>query len=195
MRTTVNVFASGYDTTTSGNGCSPDGCMPENTRDNSLDANSRWSCQGDILDDDNNGCWLDYYFDEAQDIVRMRIAFHKGDQRTRTLDVYENGNYHSTITSGGSTMGYQNFMLDTDETNRIRLRLDGYGDNSDVWLSITEVRLRAFRNTCLMPFFVSLSDECRLASVGGLKSRFSSIGTFVPVSIKPTCGFDDIFKL
>ena len=140
-RTTVEVFASGYDTRTSGNGCSPDGCMPENTRDNSRDANSRWSCQGDSLDDDdNNGCWLDYYFDEPQDIVRMRIAFHKGDENTRSLDVYEDGNYHSTITSSGSTLGYQNFLLDTDETNRIRLRLDDYSNNGDVWLSITEVR-------------------------------------------------------
>ena len=137
------MFASGYDTRTSGNGCSPDGCTPENTRDNNLDANSRWSCQGDSLDDDDiNGCWLDYYFDEPQDIVRMRIAFHKGNENTRSLDVYEDGHYHSTITSSGSTLGYQNFLLDTDKTNRIRLRLDRYSTNTDVWLSITEVRYR-----------------------------------------------------
>lgn len=44
------------------------------------------------------------------------------------------------MTSSTSTLGCQYFLLDTDETNRIRLPLDGYSNNTDVWLSITEVR-------------------------------------------------------
>ena len=142
LRTTVTVDAAGYDDRTSGNGCNPDGCIPENTRDNDIEANSRWSCQGDDLDsaDGDEGCWIDYYFDDPQDIVRMRIAFHKGCENVRTLDVYVNDSYHSTITSNGYTVEYQNFLLNTDETDKIRLRLENYDSNSDVWLSLTEVR-------------------------------------------------------
>ena len=101
MRTDVDVAATGFDQRTGGSGCSPNGCVPENTRDTSFSANSRWSCQGDILDSANadEGCCITYFFEEPQDIVRLRMAFHKGDEDTRTLDVYDNGNYHSTITS------------------------------------------------------------------------------------------------
>ncbi|CAN0537357.1 unnamed protein product, partial [Scytosiphon promiscuus] len=73
---------------------SPDGCTPENTRDTSLDANSRWSCKGDLVEG-NGGCCIDYSFEEPQDIVSLDIAFHRGTDRTRTLDVYENGDFHS----------------------------------------------------------------------------------------------------
>ena len=142
-RTWVDVNANGYDTRTSGSGCSPSGCVPSNTRDNDIWANSRWSCKGDILDssDEDDGCCITYTFEEPQDIVRMRIAFHKGDENTRTLDVFDNGDQHSTITSSGSTLGYQSFNLYTDETKDIKLCLDDPRWYTDVWLSITEVRL------------------------------------------------------
>ncbi|CAN0476352.1 unnamed protein product, partial [Scytosiphon promiscuus] len=88
------------------------GCIPENTRDGSRSSNSRWSCKGDILDDDDEGCWIEYYFDEPQDIEEVRIAFHRGTENTRTLNVYDNGWYHSQIESSGETNGYQTFDLD-----------------------------------------------------------------------------------
>ena len=143
-RTSVGVDATGYDKRTSGSGCSPDGCVPYNTRDDDLSANSRWSCQGGILDssDDDKGCCITYSFEEPQDIVRMQIAFHKGDERVRTLDVFDNGDYHSTIGSSGSTLGYQSFDLSTDETEDIELCLEDPEMSTDVWLSITEVRWR-----------------------------------------------------
>ena len=147
----VDVDATGYDTRTSGNGCSPDGCVPSNTRDGDLLANSRWSCRGDILDssNDDEGCCITYYFEEPQDIVTMRIAFHRGDENTRSLDVFDNGDQHSTITSSGSTLGYQNFELNTDETEDIKLCLDNPNENTNVWLSITEVRWRSSRPSCV----------------------------------------------
>ena len=110
-------------------GCDPDGCVPENTRDRSRAANSRWSCEGD-------DCCITYSFEEPQDIVSMRIAFHLGNERTRTLDVYDNGDHHSEITSSGNTLGYETFYLNTDETEDLKLCLDG---DDDEWLSITEV--------------------------------------------------------
>ena len=127
----MDVDATDYDDRDAGDGgCDPDGCVPENTRDGSRAANSRWSCEGD-------DCCITYSFEEPQDIVRMRIAFHMGNVRTRTLDVYDNGNHHSEITSSGNTLGYENFYLNTDETEDIKLCLDG---DDDEWLSITEVR-------------------------------------------------------
>ena len=135
-RTRVYVDATDYDYRDADDGgCDPNGCVPENTRDGSRAANSRWSCQGD-------GCCITYSFKVPQDIIRVRIAFYKGDQRIRTLDVYENGDYHSSITSGGVTSGFQNFLLNTDETEYIKLCLD---DDGDDWLSITEVCSRALR--------------------------------------------------
>ena len=125
VRTTVDVSATDYDE----DGCDPDGCLPENTRDGSRAANSRWSCQGD-------GCCITYTFEEPQDIVKLRIAFHLGDERIRTLDVYDNGEYDSEITSSGDTLYYETFYLNTDETEELKLCLD---DDGDDWLSITEV--------------------------------------------------------
>ena len=136
-RTTVVVDASAFDTRTSGSGCSPDGCRPENTRDDSLDANSRWSCRG-ILVDGNEGCCIVYYFDEPQDIVTMNIAFHRGTVRTRLLNVYDNGDFHSQIESSGLTNDFQAFALNSDETADITLCLDDSMSDTE-WLSITEV--------------------------------------------------------
>ena len=141
-RTTVDVDASGYDPRTSGSGCSPNGCIPANTRDGSRSSNSRWSCKGDIFDssDDDEGCWIAYYIDEPQDLVEIQVAFYKGKEDKSTLKVYNNGRYHGKIKSSGSTNGYQTFELDTNETEELKLRLD---DDGDVWISITEVRPRS----------------------------------------------------
>ncbi|MEP2260962.1 MAG: hypothetical protein ABJI00_06075 [Paracoccaceae bacterium] len=137
-RTTVKVSASGYDTRTSDPGCSPKGCIPKNTRDHNLSSTSRWSCKGDILDNDK-GCWIKYSFKEPQDIKEIEIAFYKGDEGTRTLKVYSNGRFHTKIKSSGKTNDFQTFDLDTDETSELKLYLNDYKSNSDVWLSLTEV--------------------------------------------------------
>lgn len=136
-RTTVTVEASAFDERTSGSGCSPNGCTPGNTRDNSLDANSRWSCSGNLVEGDG-GCCIEYSFEEPQDIVDMNIAFHRGTRRTRTLNVFDNGDFHSQIVSSGSTNGFEAFVLNSDETADITLCLDDSASDS-VFLSITEV--------------------------------------------------------
>lgn len=69
----------------------------------------------------------------------MKIAFFKGKDNTRTLNVYTDGWYHSKITSSGNTNGYQTFDLYTDETSELMLYFDDYESDSDVWLSIAEV--------------------------------------------------------
>ena len=115
-----------------------------NTRDSSLDANSRWSCKGDLVEGDG-GCCIEYYFEEPQDIVRVDIAFHKGTENIRTLNVYNNGELHTQIESSGSTFEYQEFAINTDETADLSLCLDDYESNTDMWLSITEVGTGSFK--------------------------------------------------
>ena len=85
----------------------------------------------------------------------MRIAFHKGDENTRVLQVFDNGAEYRKITSSGSTLGFQYFSLYTDETAEIKLCLADPISNTDVWLSITEVRpgeLTSVKYYCLRYF-------------------------------------------
>ena len=132
--TTVTTYASAYDTRTSSPGCSPDGCVAALTRDRSWNDDSRWSCNKDL---DNEQCKITYEFDNAQDIVKMRLKLYKGDERRRTLKITASGGYKKTITSSGTANGYENFDLDTDETEW--LTLESTGLNKDDWISITEV--------------------------------------------------------
>ena len=132
-RTTVAVNANAYDTRTSGFGCAPYGCEAANTRDGSL--SSRWSCKEDMLEDEN--CEITYIFEQPQDIVRMLIAFYKGDERTRELKVKVNAFSRYTIESSGETNGFEEFALDLDGTES--LTLEGLGLHLDQWIAITEV--------------------------------------------------------
>ena len=68
----------------------------------------------------------------------MKIAFHNGTVRTRLLNVYDNGDFHSQIESSGLTNGFQEFALNSDETAVITLCLDDSMSDAE-WLSITEV--------------------------------------------------------
>ena len=141
-RTSVDVDANGYDERTSGNGCSPSGCVPYNTRDGEPWSNSRWSCKGEILDssDEDDGCCIWYTFEEPQDIEEVSIAFDRGTERTRCLDVFSNGKKIDTINSSGTTSDFEWFNIYTDETKELRFCLCDPKSNEDVWLSITEVR-------------------------------------------------------
>ena len=131
-KTTVAVVANTFDTSTSGNGCAPDGCTAANTRDG--DISTRWSCKEDLLD---INCEIMYTFEEPQNIVRMLIAFYKGDERTRELNVKLNGSTQSIIQSSGETDGFESFELETDETET--LTLEAVNLQGDEWISITEV--------------------------------------------------------
>ena len=141
-RTWVDVDANGYDERTSGSGCRPDGCVPYNTRDDEPWSNSRWSCKGEILDksDRDDGCCIWYTFEEPQDIEEVSIAFDRGTERTRCLDVFSNGKKIDTINSSGKTSDFEWFNIYTDETKELRFCLCDPKWNEDVWLSITEVR-------------------------------------------------------
>lgn len=128
---------------TSGYGCSPDGCTVANTRDNSLDANSCWSCKSDLVGGDGKWC-VSYIFGRPQNIVRVDIAFYNGTANVRKLDVYTDGEIHTQIESSGLTLDYQEFAITTEQTDELVLCLAGWPSNLDTWLSMTEVGTGGF---------------------------------------------------
>ena len=71
--TGVTASANGWDTRVSGSGCAPNGCLPSNVLDKSIEPASRWSCTA--------VCELTLEFDAPQDLVQMDMALYKGDER------------------------------------------------------------------------------------------------------------------
>lgn len=135
----MTVQASAHDERTEGFGCSPHGCTADNTRDGSLDSNSRWSCKGQLIEEISRLCCIDYNFSEAQDVIMLNIAFYKGTERTRTLNVYNNGDFISQIESSGSSDDYEAFILKTDETTDVSICMHDPDFDGNEWLSFTEV--------------------------------------------------------
>lgn len=85
------MTANAYDTRPGpdggGVGCGTDGCAPALSRDGiSADAESRWSCAQTIVPD-GEPCKIDFTFEDPQDIKDVQVAFYKGDERLRTLEV------------------------------------------------------------------------------------------------------------
>ena len=92
-KTTIVASTNGYDTrpgAASGDvGCGMNGCLPALAQDGiSDDTESRWSCE---LGSDPEGalCKIDFVFEDPQDIMEVQVAFYKGEERTRTLEVRE----------------------------------------------------------------------------------------------------------
>lgn len=84
-KTTVYVSANAYDTRfADNNGCGNTGCLPEFTRDSNTKIESRWSCSKSLGE---GNCYIEYTFDEPQDVISMNIAFYKGDERSRKIKV------------------------------------------------------------------------------------------------------------
>lgn len=131
--TTVVVKANGHDERTSGNGCAPDGCRPENTRDGSL--STRWSCKESLLGGVN--CKITFELSEPQDLDVILIAFYKGAERTRKLKVKINGSAYTEIVSSGQTDEFEVFQLGTDSTSEVTL--EGLELGSEDWIALTEV--------------------------------------------------------
>ena len=92
--TEISVSATIYDArpgrSAGMNGCGVEGgngCEGALTRDGITDdIESRWSCATRIVDD-LGPCQIEYTFTEPQDIVDIQVAFWKGDERIRTLEV------------------------------------------------------------------------------------------------------------
>lgn len=72
------------------------------------------------------------------DIEQIRIAFHKGDQRTSRMKVWLNGSPYTLIESSGETLDFEDFLLEAKGVKKVML--EALGMPGDGWISITEVR-------------------------------------------------------
>eukprot|EP00904_Undaria_pinnatifida_P003019 jgi/Undpi1/12718/HiC_scaffold_6.g02386.m1 len=126
LSASVNVMAATTDTT--GDCVSEDGI--------SDDTESRWSCE---LGSDPEGglCKIDFVFEDPQDIMEVQVAFYKGEERTRTLEVTINGVAVGKFDSyKGSTFN----ALGVQATGVSTLTLTSVGPAENGWISLIEVR-------------------------------------------------------
>lgn len=137
--TGVTASANGWDPRPNGFGCAPDGCVPANVLNASIDDDSRWSClpSRSLID----VCELTFTFDEPQDIFEMRLAMWKGNRRSRTLNVWVDGVLSATVETSAITLEYEAYELSATQASVIVLQ--GAGPEEDVWISITGVQLMA----------------------------------------------------
>lgn len=140
--TDVTASANGWDRRIDGLGCAPAGCVATNTLDGSTAPTSRWSCSA--LEQLLEFCELTFEFDSPQDIAEMKIALHKGDERTRSINVWVDGELVTTVMSSGMTLGYESYELIAPQATTIVLQAAGARAE---WLSITEVCKR-MANEC-----------------------------------------------
>ncbi|CAM9353796.1 unnamed protein product, partial [Sphacelaria rigidula] len=137
----IAVSANAWDTRTEGYGCKPSGCIAGNVLDDSIEADSRWSCRGKLFasdsDDEGDTCKLTFVFDAPQDVQEMRMALWKGDRRIRSVNVWVDGHLVTTLESSGETEGYEDYTLIAMQVTSIVLEYDGPRQD---WISITEVQ-------------------------------------------------------
>lgn len=90
-KTAVGVSANAYDTRpgegSGGAGCQEDGCTPALSRDGiSTGTESRWACAQKRVSD-GGVCEISFTFDDPQGIMDVQVAFYKGEERSRTVQV------------------------------------------------------------------------------------------------------------
>ncbi|MCF6240748.1 MAG: polysaccharide lyase family 7 protein, partial [Bacteroidales bacterium] len=113
-----------------------DGNVPANTLDNDL--NTRWSAKG-------SGQWIRYDLGVNHQVLQILIAWYKGDQRSASFDIFvgDSPNNLTNIFSGnssGNTLDFETYDLPT--TNARYVKIVGYGNTSNLWNSITEVKIK-----------------------------------------------------
>lgn len=142
-KTRVTTSANAWDPrVTGGGGCGSDGCRPGLARDGSTDLESRWSCSTSL---GKGECYIEFSFDSPQDVLSMNIAFHKGDTRVRTVEVFGDGSSLGEFTSSGTTVGYENWTLNAKDVTAIKIIPKYLGND---WISLTEVQLLGYRYLC-----------------------------------------------
>ncbi|CAM9574002.1 unnamed protein product [Ectocarpus sp. 12 AP-2014] len=140
--TEVNVLATARDTrpgSSSGDvGCGDDGgdgCAAIKAHDGIIsDIESRWSC-ATMLVPDEGPCQIEFSFADPQDIVNIQVAFWEGNERTRTLDVYVDGELIYTHESyPDSTFN----TLGVTATEASTVVLESIDLLSDEWIDLLE---------------------------------------------------------
>jgi hypothetical protein len=112
-----------------------DGNAPANALDDNLE--TRWSANGEEE-------WIAFDFGHTRELSRLAIAWYNGDLRqTRfTVSVSDDGKHWRKIHTGqssGKTDAPEPVTLDKTYSTRF-LKITGYGNTSNLWNSITEVK-------------------------------------------------------
>ncbi|MEP0661221.1 MAG: hypothetical protein ABJC87_18445 [Roseobacter sp.] len=131
--TGVTATANGWDLRRYGFGCFPDGCVPANVLNASIDDDSRWSCLPSRQEVEV--CELIFDFDEPQNIFEIRMAMWKGNRRDRTIDIWVDGVWSTRAETSGVTLEYEVYELSATQASSVVLQQARLED--EVWLSIT----------------------------------------------------------
>lgn len=146
-----------------------DGNVAENVLDGRLD--TRWSANG-------SGAWLQLDLGSVKQVGSVNIAFYNGDQRTALFDIQASSNgasWHTVLsgaTSSGSSTQLESFSIAA--TNARYVRYVGYGNSSNNWNSITEMRVSAEGGSSSSPSSSSASVVSSSASSSYSSSSVSS---------------------
>jgi unsaturated chondroitin disaccharide hydrolase len=112
-----------------------DGFPATNTTDGRLA--TRWSATGD-------GQWIQYDLGSSQNVNKVGIAFHLGDQRTSRFDMQTSTDGTAWTTRFGSlSSGTTNALetYDLPDASARYVRIVGHGNSVDAQIAITEVRI------------------------------------------------------
>jgi len=121
------VTASGYE----------DPNVPSNTLDENL--GTRWSESG------YTGVWIKYDLGSAKTVSKVYIAWYLGDTRTAYFDIEgsTNDSDYSMLYDDGESSGTTTDLEEYDftDTTARYIRINGYGNSSNHWNSLTEVEI------------------------------------------------------
>ena len=126
----------------------PDGNYgPENTIDDNLNAESRWSVESKVGE---GQVWIDYELSEPQKVNSISLAYSSGDIRKSYFDILISGDgihYTPVLTdmeTSGATAGLENYMFDSPrEAKYVRVNCNGnsVSGKGKGWNSIIEMRI------------------------------------------------------
>ncbi|CAM9298873.1 unnamed protein product, partial [Ectocarpus sp. 12 AP-2014] len=119
------------------NGCDPEGCTAELTRDGDVSDESRWSCAPSL----GGTCSISYHLGAVDDLSEFRLGkatVVQGSDQVRTVDVTIGGSLATTWTSSGTTDGFTSIDLSGYPGQDITVT--GVRNKSE-WLSIKETKI------------------------------------------------------
>ncbi|CAN0363610.1 unnamed protein product [Ectocarpus fasciculatus] len=112
------------------------GCTATNARDGIFsDMESRWSCATSLVPDEGP-CQIEFTFAEPQNVVDIQVAFWKGNDRVRTLEVHINGELTHTHESYGDST-FNTLGVTASEASTVTLESVDLVPNE--WISLIEV--------------------------------------------------------
>ena len=132
---------------------------PENTLDGNLDAESRWSAEGD-------GQWITYELNQSTQINYVRIAFFGDTSRYFDLQYSTDGtNWMDTsqmdvTSSPNMASAYQTFTF-SPAVNAKYIRYTGHGSSApSLWNSIVEMDINGFSVGTISTVPITVTNQC-----------------------------------